>query len=1513
LKQILKEKTTNTRDYSLKKIAIRSVMAILLLLLSLGIALSLPVVQTKIAHYFTEKLNKQYGTNIYVDQVEITLFGNVQLKKVLIKDEKKDTLIYANRIITSVLDSKSLLDGNLIFGKLTADQLFVNVKTYKGDYDTNLDKFIDAFDDGSPSSGEFLMTSQKLTLNNCRFREIDYNREIPLDVDFTKINAVVSNFKIKGPNVYTNIDAMSFLDHRGLFVEDLTSKFTYTKKNIRLENLVLKTAESNLKGSVILKYNRKDFADFNNKVIFLISTKNATLSSNDLRCFYNEIGKNQQFKLSAKIVGPLNNFTFKKLYLKDAKNTLITGNVTFKNIFTKKGKGDFIMLGNFTKVTSNYDNLIALLPNVLGENLPISLKKLGQFTLRGKTHVTETSVDADVVIKTQLGGLSSKLLISNLNTIDNASYNGTLNLDNFNLGSFLNRTDLGFATLQSKVEGKGFIEKYLDTKFSGNIQNFTYNGYNYKNIIANGSIKKPFFNGKINVNDPNLFLDFDGKVDFSKSDRNYDFHAKVDYANLNRLHFIQDSVSVFKGDVKINLSGNNLDAMNGNVVVSNSSYQNSKDLYFFDNLMASSTEINGEHVITLNSSKELNGKIQGKFEFSQIQKMLENSIGSLYTNYKPHLLKKGQYLKFNFSQFNEIVEILNPNISLDSNAILNGQITGDTNHFKLKFSSNTVNAFNVHMDNFKIEIDNYNPLYNTYVQSDSIVTKQYKIRDFSLINATSKDTLAIRTEFKGGEKGEDYFNLNLYHTIDSNNKNIIGFHKSDLMFKNFSWYINETSNDNNKIIFDKNLQTFSFDDIIISHENQSMKLNGMLSGSKNKDLALAFNNVNLNKITPTVDQFIFDGFVNGEIYLKQNNSVYQPTATLSINDLQINENALGKMNLNIKGNEDFSKFDIDSKIENNNFKSFSAIGNLQIVDNKTLMDLNLDFQKFNLGILSNLGGDVVSKIRGYASGKARINGNVNDINYSGKLFVDNAGLSIPYLNVDYKIKDNSSVEITKNKFIVDPTQISDSKFNTVGNLKGFIKHKQFEDWELDLTIDSDRILALNTIDHEDVAYYGTAFINGNASIKGPTSGLSINVNAKSGNGTDVKIPINDASSLSDNSFIHYLTKGEKYGTINKETEFIRNYNGLQMNFEFAIEPNANIEVILNKDSKHGMKGKGKGTLNMSINTLGKFEMFGDFQVWEGSYNFKYGGVIDKQFTVKKYGSIVWEGNPYKAILNLEAVSTNITANPAVLIENASFNKVIPVDVIIGLKGTITNPEPDFTINFPNVSSVLKSEIETKLGDKDIRQTQALYLLSTGGFLSQEGFSQSQVTNSFYEKAASMFGDIFNNKDGKMNMDVSYIPADKTTLRPTDGRVVANISTQINERITINGRVGVPTGGVTETAIVGNFEMQYRVNEDGTLNLRVFNKENDINYIGQGIGYTQGAGVSYEVDFDTFKELVNKIFKNTKVDREYKEKPNVTPESSQILPNYINMENGNSKPKKTSFQNQINKEGKQEEN
>jgi hypothetical protein len=177
-------------------------------------------------------------------------------------------------------------------------------------------------------------------------------------------------------------------------------------------------------------------------------------------------------------------------------------------------------------------------------------------------------------------------------------------------------------------------------------------------------------------------------------------------------------------------------------------------------------------------------------------------------------------------------------------------------------------------------------------------------------------------------------------------------------------------------------------------------------------------------------------------------------------------------------------------------------------------------------------------------------------------------------------------------------------------------------------------------------------------------------------------------------------------------------------------------------------------------------------------------------------------------------------------------------------------------------------LQYKLDDKDTRQIQALYLLSTGGFLSQDGVSQNQLSNNLFEKASSMFNDLFAGEDDKLQLGIEYVTGDNSNNPDfqTDARFGVSVSSKINDRITVNGKVGVPVGGITETAIVGDVEVQYRVNEDGTLNLRFFNKENDITYIGQGIGYTQGVGISYEVDFDTLKELINKIFKNAKIDK-----------------------------------------------
>jgi hypothetical protein len=510
---------------------------------------------------------------------------------------------------------------------------------------------------------------------------------------------------------------------------------------------------------------------------------------------------------------------------------------------------------------------------------------------------------------------------------------------------------------------------------------------------------------------------------------------------------------------------------------------------------------------------------------------------------------------------------------------------------------------------------------------------------------------------------------------------------------------------------------------------------------------------------------------------------------------------------------------------------------------------------------------------------------MNKPEVNGRLYVEKAGMTIPYLNTDYELTDRTVIDVTNEKFLFRNNQLIDSKYGTKGLLNGSIEHHNFSNWKLDLTIASKRLLALDTKDSEDAAYFGTAFINGTASIKGPTDRLFIKVDAKSEKGTEVKIPINNAQSVGESSWIHFVTPKEKFNLANGIVDKSRNYNGLELEFDFDITPDAEVEVILDRNSGHGMKGKGYGSLLFKINTLGKFNMWGDFQAYEGTYNFKYGGLIDKKFAVKKGGSIIWEGNPMRAQLNLEAVYRT-SANPAVLLENSSFNKKVPVEVVIGLRGDLASPEPNFDIQFPSVSNVLKSEIQYKLDDKDVRQTQALYLLSTGSFMSPEGFNQSDLSGTFAETAASLLGGIIKSDNDKFNINLNFISADKRIGQEADGQFVANISSQINEKISINGKLGVPVGGVNESAIVGDIEILYRVNEDGSMNLRLFNKENDINYIGQGIGYTQGVGISYEVDFDTFSELVNKIFKNHKLERALKSSPEDL-QDSYVNPDYLN--------------------------
>jgi len=237
------------------------------------------------------------------------------------------------------------------------------------------------------------------------------------------------------------------------------------------------------------------------------------------------------------------------------------------------------------------------------------------------------------------------------------------------------------------------------------------------------------------VNDRNIKLNFNGLANFSSDIYTFNFKTLVDYCDLNTLNlFKRDSISNIKGDIDINVKGNSFDDLVGTINFKNSLYTNQKGNYFFKDFNITSSFKDSIRTITVNSSEIINGNIKGIFKFNELSKLAQNSLGSIYSNYKPFKLTLGQFLDFRFKIHNKIVEVFYPEVTLSTNTLIKGEVNSDDNLFKLTIKSPKIEAYTTVINNLNLQIDNKNPFFNTQLQVNNIKTKYYNIAKLHLVN-----------------------------------------------------------------------------------------------------------------------------------------------------------------------------------------------------------------------------------------------------------------------------------------------------------------------------------------------------------------------------------------------------------------------------------------------------------------------------------------------------------------------------------------------------------------------------------------------------------------------------------------------------------------------------------------------------------------------------------------------------------------------------------------------------------
>ena len=1447
----------------MQKIGIKLLRVILILLVLLFIVLSIPAVQTFLGKKATDYVNEEFNTDIVVKKVDLSFLGSVQLKGIEIRDHHQDTLIFVKNLKTSLLNAKRIIDNNVALGDATLSDGFVYMKRYKGEDDDSMSIFIDSFESDTPKDSvpSFVLHTKNLYVDNLTYKYIDENKKDNLLFGAHNIGGLAQDFFLNGPNVSLKLRELHFTENRGVNIVSMSSDFEYTKTQMKLLNTKIATDnKSALSGDVIFNYKREDFANFTDKVKLKGQFKKSAIAVKDLHKFYNELSGDDILYFTGNIKGVLNNFSASKVNMYSKKGMRLVGDMGFVNAITR-GRG-FLFDADFERVTSNYSQLKSILPNILGKSLPSHFKKLGDFDLSGLVNLTPDRMDATLTVVSEIGTTISDLQLTNIGDIDNASYSGEVEFIELDLGVFANNPDLGKVSLRADVDGGGFTVDNINTTILGNVSSITFKGYTYEDLQINGAFQNKKFDGFLNAKDTNAKFAFKGLADFSSKINKFDFTTTIERLDLAKINlFKKDSIAVLKGDIKLDVTGNTLDNIIGKASFTNITYTNAKKTFDFKEFEINSALQDSIKTIEVNSKDIVQGTLKGKFTFAELLPVCQNALGSVYTNYEPIKVAPNQFVDFDFTIYNQIVDVFFPEISIGKNTKIKGKINGDKNAVKLNFSSPELAVYKNKIEDVVLRLDNKNKLYNTHLTASKIATKYYEVNKLNLINRTVNDTLFFKSTFKGGEKQKEDFKLNFYYTINDEHQSVVGLQKSTFNHNNFDWVINPNEDKENKVsytVYDNNIIVSPF--LIVSKE-QSVVFSGEVKGESYKDLKASFTNVQLEGVIPKLETLNLAGVLNGEVSLKEENGIVKPLAKLTVNDVLVNDFSQGILKVNVEGENSLNKYNVDVSLRDYQFDNVKAVGALDFSTKEPVMDLDVSFKEYELNGFSDFGGEVISNLRGRLSGDFTAKGPFLNPDFRGRLNLEEAGLTFPYLNIDFDLVDNTTLRLKDQSFVLGGVMLKDTKFDTKGYLSGSITHQNFNKWYFDLVLNTPNLLILDTKEVEEIPYYGSGFLRGNATMRGFTSNLNINVNGSTQPGTIFVIPLNDVTTVDNYKLIRFKST-QKEENRNYELEKIK---GLNLKIDLDVTKDAVAQVVIDKVSGSDLKGSGNGNLQIEIDTRGKFAMFGDLAIDNGLYNFKYGGIISKPFKVQKGGTISWNGSPFDAELDLTAVYQT-KANPAQLLDNISSSRKIDIDLYTEITGGLFDSKQEFDIKIPNANSTVASELEFKLNENDInsKMQHFTFLLAFGTFYNQETIGDSAssgLTGTAAQVASSILSNMLNSKDGKFKVGVGYTQGDDTAIDENlyiDDQVDVSVSTQLSDRILINGKVGVPVGGQTQTSIVGEVKAEVLLNEEGTLRANFFNKPNDIQYSLEEEGYTQGLGLSYQVNFNNFKDLKEKI-------------------------------------------------------
>ncbi len=1441
--------------------------------------------QTWAAHQATNYLSKELGTKVHIGKLKIKFIKDVLLEDVFVGDQHNDTLLSGHLIKVNV-SGFDLEKHKLSLDRAELKDITVKLLKYKGEPDFNFQFLADYFapkdtikKDTMPSPWQIKYGA--LILNNVNFRYRLLRDTLPVgeymnyrNIYVQNVHGKISDIKFNGDTVIAQVTNLSAKEQCGFVLNNLTALTKVSPTLLQCDSLSIKTPNSVVHGNFAFNFDSwDDYDDFINKVYIKGNLKDTTsLSMRDVVYFSEDIkGFKEVFNVSGKVRGYVNDLSGTNMNIRYKDNTQFLGDITMtglpdinktyihldaKKLSTTKHELENFPLPPFDKPT--------YLP------IPKEVSALGVVSYKGKFDGFIDNFVTYGTFKTAIGNVKTDISLNNTNKKKPVEYSGTITTTDFNISKlFPSASIVGPLSLTTQIKGKGLELKHLNTTLDGTVKSITFNNYQYDNLKVDGTFKDKIFKGNLACRDTNANFDFNGSVDLNHKVPKMDFISTINNFDLDKTHFSSSKLNgKISSQVLINLNGDDIDNLTGLVNFDNTIYRaNGKD-YKLSTFNLELDQENPIKKIKLNSNI-VNAQLQGKYNLST----LSNAFKQYLNNYFPTFVKtKSRYyysdkadINIKIKNFTIVKELFINDLMISPNTLIEGSFDAAINYLYLKTNSDLIEYSGVKFKENKIDV---NSLVNG-------ITLNYKAKSINLSDsfAFKNPVLNIASNDKLSRFDLNWNNKQLPKNSGEISGNVLfGVSQADILFNKITSVVEDSLWQLVKpdvITIDTSFMV-NVNPLTFYNQNQLITLEGKLSKNKNDKFDVFIQNLRLNQFNKVIASPLLT--IGG--YLTGNTTIYGALGKRIINS-NLNFNELVLNNKFIGNGEVLSEYDPEADmvklsgftafsrdLDNNVMKNLTFAGFYYPAKKEDNIDISFSAKPFDLAILQPILKDIITFKIGYLNGDGKITGTLDKPLINGKFKIFRCVAVVDMLNTQYNI--NGNIDILPTQINFEGLELHDKSGNS-GTIDGRIFHQNFKNMRIDFDINTNKLMVLNTTSANNPAYYGTAFASGNAGIYGFLDDIKMEINMKTNGGTYFYIPLDGPSEISGNEFIKFVTTD----TIKKVVK--ESPSNFSLDFNLEATPDAEVKLIFDEKSGDVINARGAGNLSMKINSKGKFDMFGDYVLTTGDYLFTLEDFVTKKFEIQKGSSIKWNGNVYKANIDIAAIyRQRATIKP--LFPNDSVNdysKRFTVDCKLFMKNKLTQPDITFGIELPTLDERSRSAIRSILSDENELTRQVFSLLLLRSFVtpltlagSDKGIVGGAAAATGSEMLSNKISSWLNGVTKDVDIGVNYRPG--TSLSNDELDLTLN-KQLFNNRLVIDGNIGVSNNNSTSKSsnnngLIGDVTVEYKLTDTGKYRVKAFNRSNDnTQVINSGGPYTQGVGIFYREEYDNLTELMRRYF------------------------------------------------------